>query len=117
MIPDIPPELLLRAGLGAIVLPDVPPELLLRGGLGAIVLAVVYMVLRGQLVPRRILEDVQRERDEWRSTAVDALKQNGQLLAGARVVNDVLQALPHTKREPGQDKFEHDVDRALGGDR
>lgn len=75
------------------MIPEIPPGLI-QGGLSTIVAVAVYLVLSGRLVPRSTLRDVQKERDEWRKTALSAIAQNGQLLHGARVVNDVLQALP-----------------------
>lgn len=82
------------------MLSDIPSELLAKGVGSGLVTVAVLLVLFGLLVPRRALRDVQRERDEWRRLALSAMSQNGQLIDSARVVNDVLKALPRpTGRE------------------
>lgn len=73
---------------------DIPSNLLASGGAAGLVTIAVLLVLFGFLVPRRSLRDVQKERDEWRKLALTAMGQNGQLIQSARVVEDVLQALP-----------------------
>lgn len=76
----------------------------LGGGLGAIVTAVMWAILTGRLVPRRILLDVMQERDEWKAAARDSeaarredRDQMRELLEVARVTEHVLTSLPRPR--------------------
>lgn len=60
----------------------------------------VGMILAGRLVPRSALTDAQAERDRWREVAQQAIRQNNELLTGARVTREVLQALPEPAGDP-----------------
>lgn len=60
----------------------------------------VMLVLTGRLVPRRILQDTQRDRDQWREAYMASesarhleAEHTGQLLEAARTSVAVLQAL------------------------
>jgi hypothetical protein len=63
-------------------------------GPGALLGVVFLMVMRGLLVPRAWLNEVKQDRDYWRQLSQQLTAQNGELLRGARVVEDVLQAIP-----------------------
>jgi hypothetical protein len=72
----------------------IPVDLVIQGGATALLAAVVWMIVTGRLVPRNALSDAHVERDRWREAALTAMRQNNDLLTGARVTRDVLQALP-----------------------
>jgi hypothetical protein len=70
-------------------------------GAAALVGLVVLLVLRGQLVPRRQLEDLRQERDTWREAHTvseearrDAQDQAGELLELSRTAGALMTALP-----------------------
>lgn len=72
----------------------IPADLVIQGGAAALLGVVVWMIVTGRLVPRSALLDAQVERDRWRDLATAAMKQNSELMTGARVTHDVLRALP-----------------------
>jgi len=72
----------------------IPADLIIQGGATALLVVVVLLIVRGSLVPRSALLDAQAERDRWRDAALEAIRQNNELLTGARVTREVLQALP-----------------------
>lgn len=55
---------------------------------------VVLLIIRGDIVPRKTYEDMRRERDEWRTTAIKALEVNDKTLVAAETGAAVLDALP-----------------------
>lgn len=74
---------------------------LAQGSGWAVVAAVVVMLLRGDIVPRRTLDDALRDRDAWRAAHSvsedgrhEALRQSGELLDAVHTANHVLQAIP-----------------------
>lgn len=69
-------------------------------GPAGLLAVVVGLIVTGRLVPRSALLDAQAERDRWRDLATAAMRQNGELLTGARVTRDVLKALPEPAQEP-----------------
>ena len=82
-----------------------------QGGAAAIVILVVLLIIRGNLVPRSVLEDVRKdrdarvaqiiaERDTWReahrqseAARIEAQNQVGELLELSRTADHVLRAL------------------------
>lgn len=70
------------------------------GLLFAVVAWLVRAFLTGQIVPRSALLDAHTERDRWRDAALAAIRQNNELLTGARVTRDLLRALPDPVGEP-----------------
>lgn len=84
---------------------DVPLELVLGVLTPAGLLGLaVWMILTGRLVPGRthdrVVRETTEERDRWRDIAERALKQNGQLLEGARTADAVVKAI----RPKGDDR-------------
>lgn len=75
-------------------------DVVVQGGATALLAGVVWMIVTGRLVPRSALLDAQAERDRWRDAALTAMSQNNDLLTGARVARDVIQALPDAAGEP-----------------
>jgi len=63
-------------------------------GLGGLVTLCVLLILTGRLVPRSALNAAERRAEKWEQVAVEALRQNGQLVDGAQVTSDVLRAIP-----------------------
>ena len=59
-----------------------------------LILITVLAIMRGWLVPGSQVSRVERERDEWKTLALQAMDQNQQLLAQGRTVVDVLNAIP-----------------------
>lgn len=74
-------------------------NVLIQGGATALLAAVVWAIVTGKLVPRRTLLDAQEQRDKWCEAAMKAMKQNNELLTGARVASDVIKALPDAAGE------------------
>ena len=74
---------------------DIAGQLAAKGGGWALLGAVVWLIATGRLVPRSALVDAQAERDKWYEAAMEARRQNTDLLVGARVARDVLRALPN----------------------
>jgi hypothetical protein len=72
----------------------IPQEWLIPGGAVGLLGVTVLMVFRGWLVPGSQVARVERERDEWKTLALQAMDQNQQLLAQGRTVVDVLNAIP-----------------------
>lgn len=71
-------------------------------GAGSLVTAFVLAILWGRLVPRRTLEDVIKDRDEWReahriseTARAEGQKQVDELLEHARTTDAFIRALPH----------------------
>lgn len=78
-------------------------------GAGGLVTAFVLAVLLGRLVPRRTLEDILRDRDEWRAAhkisetarevsehaRAEGQKQVTELLEHARTTDAFIRSLPH----------------------
>lgn len=72
----------------------VPLELLLqRWGPTGLLSLVVLLIFFGKLVPQRFHNDVRAQRDEWKKTAEEALKQNTVLLETAHTANATFKAL------------------------
>lgn len=73
------------------------------GGPWALVALAVVMLLRGDIVSRRVLDDALRDRDRWQEAHArsedgrhEAQRQNGEMLEVVHTANHVLGALPHT---------------------
>lgn len=71
-------------------------------GAGGLVTAFVLAVLLGRLVPRRTLEDILHDRDEWRAAhriseaaRAEGQQQVNELLEHARTTDAFIRALPH----------------------
>lgn len=86
-------------------------NLLVQGGAGALVTLVALLIFRGNLVPRSVLQDVRKDRDDriaelvkdrdmWReahreseAARIEAQNQVGELVELARVADHVLRAI------------------------
>lgn len=80
-------------------------------GYGAIVTLVILLVLTGKLVPRRVLEDAFRQRDNWQAAAerkdetIGVLSQQvGELvLEHAKSTEQLIRALPQAVTQARQE--------------
>ena len=55
-------------------MPEIPAELLTRGGPWGLIALVVVAILKGWLVPRSIVDDTRKDRDDWRAAYMDLQK-------------------------------------------
>jgi hypothetical protein len=62
-------------------------------GAGALVSLFVLMIYTGRLVPRREYDRAVARADKWEQVALEALRQNGQLMVTAQVTTDVMRAV------------------------
>lgn len=63
------------------------------GPSGLLTLAVL-LIIRGDLVPRRVHEAVVNDRDHWREIALQAMSTNAELIEPARTSAHVIQSIP-----------------------
>lgn len=71
-------------------------------GAGALLALVVLLILGGWLVPRRVLADAQRDRDNWRDLALELAGQNAILVDGGRTTVEALRAIVTEATTPDQ---------------
>jgi hypothetical protein len=62
-------------------------------GAGALVSLFVLMIYTGRLVPRREYDRAVARGDRWEEVALEALRQNGQLMVSAQVTAEVMKAV------------------------
>ena len=79
----------------------IPGEWVIQGGAVGLVGLIVLMILRGVLVPRKVLEEVKEDRDTWRLIALKSMGQTDQLLPAAHITTKVDQALAENTRDGG----------------
>jgi hypothetical protein len=81
----------------------IPSEWVIPGGATGLLALVFLMVVRGYLVPPRLVHreeydravgEARAERDEWKELALKTIDQNQRLLRGARAIDEVLEAFP-----------------------
>lgn len=77
----------------------IPLNTIVQVGPTGLLALVVLMILTGLLVPRRTHKDVLADRDMWREVAQNAMRQNQELLTGARVAHEVIKVLPEAAGE------------------
>lgn len=63
------------------------------GPSGLLALAVL-LIIRGDLVPRRVHEAVVADRDQWRSIALRNMEASEQLIEAAKTSAHVIQSIP-----------------------
>ena len=63
------------------------------GPSGLLALAVL-LIIRGDLVPRRVHEAVVTDRDQWRSIALRNMEASEQLIEAAKTSAHVIQSIP-----------------------
>lgn len=71
-------------------------------GAGGLVSLIVILLITGRgLATRREVDEANRRANEanlradrWEAVAIEALRQNGKLLIGAEVTNEIIKALP-----------------------
>lgn len=85
----------------------IPGEWIVQGGAVTVLAFVALLVYLGQLVPKRVVSQVERDRDYWRTVALKALGQSDALLPGAQIAAQVTKALGDVTADA--------VERALGG--
>ena len=66
-----------------------------------VLLLVVVLILRGDLVPRKIHEEVKTERDFYRNVATERSRQVAALLPSVDTANKMMEAVVRAAREPG----------------
>jgi hypothetical protein len=70
-----------------------------KWGPAGLLSVVVLLIFFGRLVPLRFHRDVIKQRDEWRKTAEEALRQNTVLLETAHTANATFKALKSVATE------------------
>jgi hypothetical protein len=82
----------------------IPLEVFLqRWGPTGLLSLVVLLIFFGKLVPARFYRDVTKQRDEWKKTAEEALKQNTVLLETAHTANATFKALKSVATQEPED--------------
>ena len=71
----------------------IPADWILQGSPWGLLALGFYLLMTGRLVPRRSVEDVLRERDEWRDVALRAMGHTDALIPAARIATRVTEAL------------------------
>lgn len=64
----------------------------------------VLLIIRGDLVPRGVMRQVEQDRDHWRSTALQAMSTNAELIEAAKTSAHVIQSLPRAVESGGTDE-------------
>jgi len=72
-------------------------------GAGGLLGVCVLLILTGRLVPRSQVKAAEARADRWEAVAVEALRQNGQLVEGAQVTVDVVRAFPAARQQQETD--------------
>lgn len=80
----------------------IPSGWVLQGGAAGLLGLTVLMILSGWLVPRRHLVALERDRDLWRTVALQAMGQSDALLPAAQIATEVTRALSDVTRHPEQ---------------
>lgn len=62
-------------------------------GWGGIAILVVLAIIRGDLVPRKIHEDLRADRDQLRAANDELLAQNSQLIRGTQLSVNAMQSV------------------------
>jgi hypothetical protein len=100
----------LLAWLAAGTLGDVPASWPTLGAGGLVSLIVILLVTGRGLATRREVEEANRRAseanqraDRWEAVAIEALRQNGKLLVGAEVANEIIKALPVLPKPPSEE--------------
>lgn len=90
--------------LAAGTLSDVPASWPTLGAGGLVSLMVILLITGRGLATRREVDEANRRAseanqraDRWEAVAIEALRQNRQLLIGAEVANEIIKALPIAK--------------------
>lgn len=68
-------------------------------GYPAIVVLVVVAIIRGDIVPGKTYDKLERECEFWRQTALQSLEVNERAVSAAEVTATVVGALPHVPSE------------------
>ena len=71
----------------------IPTSWVSQGGAIGLLAIAVLMVLLGQLVPRRAVRDLEKDRDYWREAALKAMGHTQVLLPAAQITTEVTRAL------------------------
>ena len=73
------------------------------GPSGLLALAVL-LIIRGDLVPRGVMRQVEQDRDHWRGIALQAMSTNAELIEPAKTSAHVIQSLPRAVESGGTDE-------------
>lgn len=71
-------------------------------GWGAVVLLVVFLILRGNLVPKSFHDELKNDRDHWRAIAEDLQKENTKLLITGELGVSSIMAIEQRMRDAEQ---------------
>ena len=96
----------------------IPGEWITQGGAVGLLGVVVLLILSGRLVPRRVYQDLERDRDHWREAAMKAIGHADQLLPAAQITTEMVSVLAATQsaaQPPPTDPLSEATRRALGG--
>ena len=66
-----------------------------------LIVLIVGALVRGELVTKSALATAEKRADRWESVALDAMRQNGRLLAAAEVAASALDRLPEVVEDVG----------------
>ena len=93
----------------------IPGDWVVQGGAVGLLTIVALMIFTGRLVPRRLYEDMEKDRDQWREVALKAIGHADQLLPGAEIATEVARALSAATTPPRTDSNAAAAWQALGG--
>lgn len=78
----------------------IPAELITQGGAVGLLGLVVLLILSGRLIPRRVYQDLERDRDHWRNAAMKAIGHADQLLPAAQITTEMMTAMAAATTPP-----------------
>lgn len=84
----------------------IPGDWLIRGGAVGLLTFVALMLFLGWLVPRKTVQQIERDRDWWRQVALKAMGHTELLLPAAQIASEVTQALSDVTRKDELPKVE-----------
>lgn len=94
----------------------IPADWITQGGAVGLLGVVVLLILSGRLVPRRVYQDMERDRDHWREAFMKASSHADQLLPAAQITTEMVTALAQaTTNAAAPDSVSEATRRALGG--
>lgn len=74
-------------------IPPVVGDWIAQGGAAGLLALAVWLILTGRIVPRRVLQDAEKDRDQWRQVALTAINQASTLLPAAQITSEITRAM------------------------